>query len=263
MLSVIIPAHGKDRTSNLQTLLAILNNQNGIRRFQTIIVEQQVTLGESFHASRECSLHVGIPPQDLGFNKNWCMNVGARLSKYDRLLFLDVDFVVDNEYLSKVYRFSKLKKNRNIKWFLGWNQLYYLKKDESEKIRQLKNFGSNPNNSAMGPGVYGACGSAVFSEKEWFFDKFGGHHENYYGWGGDDNDGAFRAFKLHDNKFNIMPAVVKHLQHSRTRESSSRNNQHQWWMTQKYPIEICNRIIKSIPGNPKHPNHVDLKGLIL
>ena len=111
-LSVIIPVHGFDPNRDaafrqlMKTIVAQDLMTNGEKDFEVLIVEQRT--GERDHETEIPTFpyirHIKLRDQAKGFNKSWCMNVGARQAKTKQLVFLDVDMIFGKCFFDKIRR---------------------------------------------------------------------------------------------------------------------------------------------------------------
>lgn len=253
-ISVIIPVHGEKHERNLAGCLFCLNHQS-FRNFETIVVTDKIR-----HLHNKTSFYQAIDPQNREMNKNWMFNVGANNSKGKKLIFLDADMVFHEDYLQKIYE-------SNLKWAIGWRSLYYLDETYSECFRQFNMIGFKSdlvsNCGGCDPNICAACGGSQVFDREFFFKEFHGHNENYFGWGGEDNDSTLRASTL-IGSFNSIDCSIGHLNHEKI-GSHSKNNSDQWWTTEHNTNEITRRIGKNrelgLVGNFDGPHMVKVEDL--
>ena len=115
------------------------------------------------------------------FNKSWCMNVGARLAQYNHLVMMDADSIMGHDWVRTLKPFIKsLPYPKNQMVFL-WNYLAKLNGKDEPIPRWVR------------PDVTRAMGGVWYANKQFYFDKFGGMNESYWGYGGEDNDAFERA----------------------------------------------------------------------
>lgn len=243
-ISVIIPVFGDKHEENLKGVLFCLNRQT-FRNFETIIVTDKIR-----NHYNKVSFCLAVDPNSKLMNKNWMFNVGANKSNGRKLVFLDADMCFHEDYLQKI-------KESKLKWTIGWNKCVYLNDGSSSRIRNFEMIEFYSDN-ATGVSSCGACGGSQVFDRRFFFEKFYGHNENYYGWGGEDNDSTLRASTL-VGSHNTIEYCIGHLNHERI-GYHSKNNSDNWWTTEHNTNEITKRIginrKKGLVGNTGGPNHI-------
>jgi FkbM family methyltransferase len=197
-LSVIIPYTFGDtlRETNLANLLNSINAQS-LPNFELIIVEELVDSTTEEKAPYHPKINKYITLKDhRKFNKSWCINVGVRNCKYDNILVLDADMLFGKDYFSKVMDFSKLYP----KFFNGFNYISLMPGRDNPVCRILPF-----NNQTI-------IGGSWFTNKNFFFDELGGFNEDYFGYGGEDNDTGERV-KYLLKKIPELPYPIIHQYH--------------------------------------------------
>lgn len=163
------------------------------------------------------------------FNKSWLYNVGARNSVTNVLLFAESDNIQEPLYYKKILDYHKSK--NNLKWFICWNELIYLGKDDNKIEKVVKN-----------PKVHGfAEGGLVLFRKQFFF-SIGGYNEWLECLGGMDNDIAWRA-DIISNQFNHMLGTIFHYWHPKSSLKGCNDEQHN--LIRKRNIEMYNNLRKN------------------
>lgn len=188
------------------------------------------------------------------------MNVGANMAVGNKLLFMDADIFFGCNYLQKIYDYKK-------PWFVAWSKLIYLDMVNTNVLLTDKKPSTveNYDKDAMWSDPLCAAGGSVCVDREWFYNLFGGNNENYFGWGAEDNDSACRAMTIM-KEFCRLRYSIYHLHHDDDRvdncgKCSSKNNQHQWWITQHHSSEITKRIIHTKIGQTTGPTLVKIRDL--
>ena len=241
MLSVIIPISDVLRKDNIEMVVHVLKGQS-FRDFETVLVEQVIKdEGYVMHYSH-LDVERYVPIANLGnglFCKTWCMNVGARVAKGDRYLFLDGDVVFDEHYLKAVSEYEG-------PWFVAWDQNFYYIPQTTKDVLQARKVYVPPGKGS-GCSLFGNPGMAVAYDRKFFWESFGGHHEGYFAWGGEDNDSAWRAATL-TGGFRSMPYKIMHLDHSKAKIYTRQDNMCLWLKTQHNPANVTEILKKSHIG---------------
>jgi len=237
-LSIIIPwkASKEQRVDNFKKLLKCIDAQV-YRNFEVIIVEQHTP--SSLKTDIESTIVLNTDYEN--FNKSWCINVGARQSKYNQLVIMDADSLFETDFFDAITKFCL-----NSPIFLCWNSLV------TEKGRD------NPNVRVIDPKNLRTLGGIWSSDKDFFFNQLGGMNESYFGYGGEDNGAHERAcFILGRQNLYAMYYTIRHQYHHWERPNE---------LTQKYfAIERSNpqRIIEALKrvgvGNPLHPTPLNME----
>jgi predicted glycosyltransferase involved in capsule biosynthesis len=265
-MTVIVPFSNQN-TGRLESLNHLLNvidkqdlrvldgngNPTSQRDWEFILVEQ--IIGDNYTKLDS----KGIPDKhivirnDQAFNKSWCMNIGAKHANTDWLVFCDADTLFGKEYLYKV-NLWRHKTIPNDPFFIGWNTLMKLPGKDEPVARTL-----DPTAALTAGGV--------FWIKKDFFWKVGGMNENYFGYGGEDNDFWIRVNTDlgSQNLINVRcsPYAIVHMYHDDAVPSPERfyhlDRVHQ------YPKEITRRLVnrKESLGNLESPTTFDISDLKL
>lgn len=257
-LSVIVPLYGfqPQREEALQNLLKTIDAQdmklvvNNVlteeRRFEVIIVEQKSTDMHNFPA-RPYLKHIVLPGQEKGFNKSWCMNVAAKAATSDNLVYLDVDMVFDKTYFDKINRF----KSPNVNYFTCWQYIISMPGKDQPIARLITK-------DVL------TAGGAFFINKGFFWSA-GGMNENYFGYGGEDNDLWVRVNRLLGDRtaHNVpsMPYALGHWYHDWAAPSPDRF--YPLNRTNQHTNTVIERLKAAPLGNPAAPTLIELADLIL
>jgi glycosyltransferase involved in cell wall biosynthesis len=260
-LSVIIPLYGfqPQREEALRKLLAAIeaqdlrvcdaqNNPTEEKNFEVIVVEQ-AAVKNCFHMleNKPWLRHITLPDQEKGFNKSWCMNVAAKASRCPWLVFLDVDMIFDKNFFGKINYFRQ----DNPTYFTCWQYIVSLPGKDM------------PIAKIIDPGIMTA-GGAFFIDKPVFW-QVGGMNENYYGYGGEDNDFWVRI-NLHlgdkgKNNIKHMPYALGHWYHDWAEPSPERF--YHLNRTIQHPDKVTSRLKRLALGNVNGPTPLDVSDLTL
>lgn len=259
-LSVIIPLYGfqHQREVALQTLYKNIELQNlrirgndgqltEIRDFEAIVTEQACEQGTHVVPIKPYLKHITLPAQNKGFNKSWCMNVAAKTASTDNLVFLDVDMSFDENY------FSRIKAHKNeLRYFTCWSYIIQHPGKDNPKFRTITSDTTHTS---------GGC----FFVRRNFFWELGGMNENYFGYGGEDNDLWIRVNRalgpLENLNIPWMGYTLNHAYHDWAPPSPdrffhlNRTNQH--------TLEVIKRLRAVQLGNPAEPTPIDISDLSL
>lgn len=258
-LSIIIPLYGfqPQREAALNNLLIAIDAQdmrvvdkNGNpteeKRFEVIFVEQ-TSSGTHRFPVKPYLKHVILPEQEKGFNKSWAMNVGAKQASTDYLVFLDVDMIFDKSYFDKINRF----KTPGISYFTCWQYIVSMPGKDLPVAKLITK------------DILTAGGAFYIDRK--FFWSTGGMNENYFGYGGEDNDLWVRANRIlgDKTKHNIpsMPYALGHWYHDWAVPSPDRF--YPLNRTNQHTNEVIQRLKAVSLGNPQGPTLIDISDLVL
>lgn len=250
-LSVIVPLHGfaHDREQALDILVETVKAQD-LADFEIIVVEQMD--GDSRHSFLNLTPpyinHITLPAQSRGFNKSWCMNVAAKKAKFGRLVFLDVDMMFGKNYFSTILQYAQ---SNEPKFLLCWTYITFMPGKDEPIPRQV-------DRNIL------TAGGAFYIPHD-FFWSIGGMNENYFGYGGEDNDLWLRANRkmgesAHDN-ISILPYALVHKYHDWAEPSPSRF--HPLNRTLHFPEIIEGRLLEVKLGNPSGPTEIEIGDLNL
>ena len=164
----------KNRQKALELLMHNINKQK-FTNFEVIAVEQTIISLDNKHSFPYKHLvdkYILLKdPKQRPFNKSWVMNVGARQSRSNNLLFIDADILFESDFLQKI--------NNTIpyfKLFKCWSQYDCMPGQDNpyKRIHTQKTI---------------SCLIGVwYCEKNYYFNVLGGYNENYFGYGREDND---------------------------------------------------------------------------
>ena len=264
-LSAIIPIFGFD--PNRETALKMMiqscieqdlfeydaNSQpTGNKNYEVIIVEQNETREPRrrnyLEALPPYIKHIRLDYQEKGFNKAWCMNVGAREAKCNTLVYLDADTLFDKNFFERIAKFSESKR---LDFFLCWQYIMGMPGKDAPLPRLIET-------------TLLTAGGAFCVQKE-FFWSIGGMCENYFGYGGEDNDFWCRANhklgKTSENNIQNMPYALLHWYHDWAKPSDERY----YFLnrTVEHTEEVMSRLRTKKLGNIRQPTLIDFSGLDL
>jgi predicted glycosyltransferase involved in capsule biosynthesis len=265
MLSIIIPLTGKNKIKYANTCIHFLNKQTLKRnQYEIILIEQINSLlggnragGPFYQNVKNIDKYIAIKdPGENHFNQSWIANVGARIARGNKLLFLNVDMICNKSYLEAVSKF-------NAPHFLAWNKVYRLSEQSSNQICQSLQL---TNAMLQGIPVHKAhalkqCGSAVCSMKDFYWNKLGGYNENYLGWGEEDVDIATRAFTILKRGY-ILNQPLHHLWHLQKYVTHMKQERNKLIaVTRARPMEITKKLRNANLGNKNKQTYIKVDEL--
>ncbi len=262
-LSVIVPYSNQDETRlpALKTMLGCLREQDYMitdhnhnptdkKSFEVIFIEQKT------HPEYKTVDTFGIPDKHIvvdypgEFNKSWIMNVAAREAKGGILVFMDADMIFGKEYLYYVNLWRQ-NTHPNPKFFVGWDWIIKLPGRDEPNVRMVRT-------TALTAG-------GVFWIDTDFYWEVGGMNENYFGYGGEDNDFWVRANvilgkKNHKNVLNA-PYPMAHIYHDCA--VASPNRFYPLNRTIQFPQLITERLKRERLGKTEGPTLIKLDDIKL
>jgi len=265
MISVIIPCSGPGRERHLETLIRVLEKQT-FQDFRVIVFET-VPVGKSNYYDHYRSnildyhkyFYLDVNRPEGEYNRSWNMNVGATFVKDISLdghkyLFMDADLVFDENYLQAV-------NDCMLPWFIAWNEKYNLNPETTEVIMNRGYVEKGwPKTPGGGPAMYCDAGKITCVDKIFYEKVWGGFNENYFGWGLEDNDGAFRASHILGH-FPVMPYKIIHLHHPTNVSHPSDVSRDVWWVAEHNPAEISKRLVAANLGQLTGPTVIDISDI--
>lgn len=257
---IIAYTYSKDehRLNGLKALMNSIKSQT-YRNFETLVVEDRQGHNISrFPFRSEVDRVITISdPKNRKFNKAWLMNVGAREATTDNLFFIDAELSFGPDYLEKAVELIK-----RTPFFNGWSEYVCMPGRDNPKERRHYFEKDRRTIHAM-IGIF-------FSKKDFFFNKLGGYNENYFGYGGEDNDICYRARFIFDKasaekcvtSIPSLPYTVYHNYHHWHPVDGANplcpNRDEILEVTYAKPEEIINRLIKTNIGNGACPTLIEL-----
>lgn len=258
MLSIITGVAGASRKENLETVYKFIQKQ-AFKNYETILVEQiKCTMGDAYtekplYDYLPVTKYRALENPDGRFNIAWMFNVGARLAAGNRFLFLDSDLVFGPTYVKAVHDFSA-------PFFYAFNKVVHYTKDVAAQVRKELKIVSDKRAQEFFPGVKKHPGYAVAFNKKFFWNIIGGYNENYFGWGGLDNDIARRSVHMLKREY-MLPQNIFHLWHPRGHAKTIPLIMNTWVTTQHHPDKIINRLKKAKLGNPNKPTPINISDI--
>lgn len=254
MLSVIIPIGGEDekgrKRRNLDEMILCIEEQN-YKDYEVIIVEE--VYKNKLYDDIKADKYIHVYNKGGYRNISWTRNIGSNISEGEKLLHLDADLVFDKNYFKKIIDFKE-------KGFAAWDTCFRLNEKGFKDyitigLEKINKENIDPREGLIiVPRVNFTAGFANCFDREFFFKEFGGYNENYFGWGGEDNDATLR-FSTLLGKYHILPnCTIYHLPHGgrKTRKGNYKELQR----TIKNPLEITNLLLKTKLGNIEGPKVV-------
>jgi hypothetical protein len=258
MLSIITGVAGASRKENLETVYKFIKKQE-FKNYETILIEQiKCTMGDAYtekplYKHLPVTKYKAIENPDGRFNVAWMFNVGAKLASGNRFLFLDSDLVFGPGYLAAVH-------NMSAPFFFAFNKVIHYSRTASEFVRKNLELVEDKSAEAFYPGVKKHPGYSVAINKKFFWHWIGGYHENFFGWGGLDNDIARRALHIIKQEY-ILPKRIFHLWHPRSHAKTIPLIMNTWVTTQYHPQKVIDRLKKAKLGNPNRPTPIDISDI--
>jgi glycosyltransferase involved in cell wall biosynthesis len=200
---IISYRHSADRLNNLRRVLEWINGFSGV---EVIVVEQDKhsKLKEFNLRCKHIFLKSAMP-----FNKSWGFNVGLKYSNSQVIVFGDSDLIMDPEkFISSINMLSQYEMVN------PYYSVIDLNAQESSlaypQMSQIDRPGRGETDIQKVP----LCGGICIFRRE-AIEKIGGWHEDFIGWGGEDDFQSVKVKALlswHENK----AAKCYHLFHERT-----------------------------------------------
>jgi hypothetical protein len=168
--------------------------------------------------------HTTVTVEHPIFVKPWLYNIGIANTKYDDFILAESEVYSDQDFLRNVLDFANAK---SLKWCFCWDQIYYLSqkcRDILVKTDRLKiELPPKPmgyyDAMACGwchrktPSRSGAEGGMVYFQKSFWEDQLHGANELLRELGGNDNDLAYRAYRL-SGTYATYSLPIYHLWHA-------------------------------------------------
>ena len=199
---IISYRHSAERLNNLKRTLEWINAFSG---GEVIVVEQDKhsKLKEMVLPCRHMFIRSNMP-----FNKSWGFNIGLKYANSNIIIFGDSDLIMDPQEFIKSVRMVDEYEMIN-----PYRSVIDLNAQESnlsmEQIMQINRPGRGETDIQKVPLCGGIC---IFRRDA--IHKIGGWHEDFIGWGGEDDFQSVKVksfLKWHENS-----AKCYHLYHDRT-----------------------------------------------
>ena len=258
-LSVIIPWKSGDpvREKLLTNVLEAWSKQDDAD-FELLLVEQmlsgcsaddfytEVVIPENFQSFQ----HFHIFCKEKLFNKSWCMNVGARKARYEHLIFCDADTLFGNDFTRIIKQGINQIPSPENKIMFCWNTLIYMPGKDNPKTRYIK------------PTLTAAMGGIWYVQKEFFFGELGGMNENFFGYGGEDNEMCSRAKQLLNFKDENLTELCYTLTHQYHDWVKPHENATPYFLLGRRYWKIINQRLKDIGvGDERGPRLIEIEDL--
>jgi glycosyltransferase involved in cell wall biosynthesis len=223
MISIVIPVAGNnfDRRTRLSYCLKALRNQQVGAKTEIIVVEQSLD-GNFYHDDIRCDSYYPVKdPHNRGFNLSWLRNIGAKQAKGSHIVLMDMDIVVEQNYLFEVQKIANFA--------FGAKAYLWLSRQESEQYYRGSSQILSPvdHDNVMIPGVRGGCGCVLCFTKDFFDEYYGGFWEGFHNWGYEDTESAHRLLGIFGLKeVKELPrvnAIACHLYHDYDRRMNFMN----------------------------------------
>lgn len=178
---IILYRHSVERYNNLRR---VLDWTSGFSGSETIVVEQD-THSKISNLKLNCR-HI-FTKSNMPFNRSWGFNVGAKYANSNILVLTDCDLIMDpNKFIEAVKQiqsydvvspYSSVVDLTNQETHMDINNIFNINRpgrgeDDNQKIN--------------------ICGGMTIFRKD-AYEKIGGYHEDFVGWGGEDD---FQAIKV-------------------------------------------------------------------
>jgi len=178
---IISYRHSVERLNNLKRVLEWINSFSGA---EVIVVEQDKhsKIKDTKLSCRHIFLKSNMP-----FNKSWGFNVGLKYSNSNIIVFGDSDLIMDpQEFIKSVQMMEKYEMVN------PYNSVIDLNQQESsmslDKMMKIDRPGRGETDIQKVP----LCGGICIFRKD-AIHKIGGWHEDFIGWGGEDD---FQSVKV-------------------------------------------------------------------
>jgi len=185
-VSVIIPHGGSERLPHLTTTLVNLQQCQG---FNEIIV---VDMGEAPYARdiarRLADKYVFVHHTDA-FQRARALNIGTAFAEFDLLLWNDNDLILPSGFIENAAAELRARQLDNL---IPYTDIRYLSEADSREVMAGTRNPVDCTPVNRFKARYDASGGCGLVRKS-FVVKYGGLHEGFRGWGGDDNAWSFKA----------------------------------------------------------------------
>ena len=216
-------------------------------RYEILLVEQNTN-----SITPELCLpyrHILLNTEHEAFNKSWCMNVGARNAKYNDLLFMDADSLFGSDFLKTVRHYVNITSTSRNNIMFCWNYLIALYGKDNPVSRHIR------------PDMTRAMGGIWYCDKNFYFNKLGGMNENYFGYGGEDNDVFERALFLLEHTPSVIPYPLAHQYHDWEKQADRAINYFE--ITRANPDKVIQRLITAGIGKIEDVTLIDMEDLLI
>jgi glycosyltransferase involved in cell wall biosynthesis len=244
-LSLIIAytySEDENRLEGLKALMESIESQT-YKNFETIVVEDTQGRGMTcFPFKDKVNRIIAITdPEFRKFNKSWVMNVGAREANTDNLVFIDAEISFGSGFLKEIIEMANYNE-----FFNCWSE-YICKAGRDNPKDRIHYF----------PVTISAMIGAFYSTKDFFFNILGGYNENYFGYGGEDNDIYYRANYLLEEIPKMEYTLIHNYHHWHPKNGAnplSTDREKILKITLDNPNEVIHKLIKANIGDRKCPH---------
>ena len=178
---IILYRHSIERYNNLRR---VLEWTSGFSSSETIIVEQD-THSKLSNLKLNCR-HI-FTKSDMPFNRSWGFNVGAKYANSNVIILTDCDLIMNPDKLIEA-----VKQIQNYDVVSPYSSVVDLTRQETimdlNKIVNIDRIGRGENDHQK----INICGGMTIFRKD-AYERIGGYHEDFIGWGGEDD---FQAIKV-------------------------------------------------------------------
>jgi SAM-dependent methyltransferase len=185
-VSVIIPHGGRERLPHLTATLANLGQCHGAH--EVIVVDMGEAPYAEETARRFADKYVFVRHLDA-FQRARALNIGTPFATYDLLLWNDNDLILPVDFIEKAAEELRARQLDNL---IPYTDIRYLSGADSREIMAGTRNPSDCNPVKIFRSRYDASGGSGLVRKA-FILEYGGLHEGFRGWGGDDNAWSFKA----------------------------------------------------------------------
>lgn len=212
--NIILTYRGDQSGSRYANLLAVLSFLAETPEWPVIIVEQAPTptLSEPLPHPK-CSIVFAYNPGP--FNKAWGLNVGARRSNANVLLFTDADLLIPGmlpRTVEHCLRHTQVVKPYRQVLDLTAEATERLLAGDSDALHQMGSVASSRQSSGETAPL---CGGA-FAIRRAAFMQLGGWDERFKGWGGEDDALSYKIQRARLSTLEFDDTVALHLFHPRS-----------------------------------------------
>jgi glycosyltransferase involved in cell wall biosynthesis len=232
----------------MNTLNSILN-QDKLEELEEIdyevIVVEQVDEKPHFDITQIYPVKHIVLKYPGKFNKSWCMNVGAREASFDNLVFMDAETLFGRDYLIRIkdHIFGSLNNQRvnQIDLSLCWSNIICLQGRDNPICRYVRTDHTR------------TLGGVWYCSKSFYFIRFGGMNEGFFGYGGEDNEAYYRAKYLLGDVPEMNYYIV-HQYHDWSKQSESATDLLNEY--KRIPQLVIDKLVKASIGDRKGPKNV-------
>jgi len=185
-VSVIIPHGGRERLPHLTATLANLRQCQGLH--EIIVVDMGETPYAEETARRFADKYVFVHHVDA-FQRARALNIGTPFAAYDLILWNDNDVILPFDFIEKAAAELRARQLDNL---VPYTEVRYLSATDSREVIAGTR---NPTDCCplnLLKSREGMSGALALVKKT-FVMQYGGFHEGFRGWGGDDNAWSFKA----------------------------------------------------------------------